>query len=396
MKAKKSKNSFNDFHLAKFLSSNKKVKILISILFIAVIAVNMGELLFRGSDKYFSTDYWDRYPSLKSTYYNSVYANKKGNFPRDEFLYAFNGGALISGVSPILVNPEVPPTGKYIVGLSILLFKNEHLMTYLFGLGALFLMFMVGRQIFKSDLVSLIAPTLITFEPFFKNQFVYTPLFDIFQLVFLLAAFYFFNKGFMGKRKTYFWFLLSCISIGLFISTKFFGTGITIVAAMISVLLLHKEFKKTFILLLMLPISLLILLLSYIRVLMIGYPFLKFLGIQKWVLWYNQGHLQNQFTIWLLLFFNKWVQSNGRVSSDPQWLLTWPVSTLISGFTILSYSLRRSLKNKAVEVLMAWSVFYLIILSLSDASARYFVILLPVLFIISVWGITRIYRHLVK
>lgn len=385
MKAKRPKLSSS----AKNFMSHRLFITSISILFILVMVVNMIGLLIAGQAKYFSTNYWKRYPELKKTYYNSVYANKKGNFPRDEILYAFNGGALITGTNPILVNPEVPPTGKYLVGLSILIFGNEHMGTFIFGIVALCLMFLVGMQIFKSVPLALISPTAITFETFFKNQFVYTPLFDIFQLVFLLAAFYFFNRGFMARRRSMLWFTLSSICLGLFISTKFFGSGVPVVAACLIVLFLNKQFKKMFFYFATLPIAACILLLSYVRVLIIGYPFLKFLGIQKWILWYNQGHLHNRLSVWPLLLANYWIQGAGKISHDPQWSITWPLSTLIAGIVTVEMAINRQIANKNLEVLVVWSVMYLALLSFSDASARYFVILLPILFMICTWGIYR-------
>lgn len=150
--------------------------------------------------KYLSNDYWRRYPALKKKYYDSIYANKKGQFIRDEYVYSFAAGSLIKGVSPVLVNPETPPLGKYITALSILFFRNEHIMSVLFGVLSLVLLFLVGRQIFSSSVTAFLPVALLSFEPLFLNQLVITPLLDIIQLVFLLSFFYFFNKAQVSKK----------------------------------------------------------------------------------------------------------------------------------------------------------------------------------------------------
>lgn len=396
MKVKSPNLSGKPSSSVKNFMNQKLFTIFLSCFFVFLICVNMISVLVMGHAKYFSNDYWKRYPELKKTYYNSVYANKKGNFPRDELLYAFNGGALITGTNPILVNPEVPPAGKYLVGMSILIFGNEHMMTYLFGITSLVLMFLVGMQIFKSVPLALVSPTLISFETFFKNQFVYTPLFDIFQLVFLLMVFYCFNRALLSKNRSVNWFLASNIGVGLFISTKFFASGVPIVAACVFVLFINKQYRKVFLYLITLPLAGLILLLTYVRVLIIGYPFMKFLGIQKWILWYNSGHIHNLFSVWPLLLTNYWIQSAGKIASDPQWSFTWPLSTFISGAAAVMMVIKKGLANKSIEVLLSWSLLYLGLLSFSDASARYFVILLPILFIISTWGVVMAVRYLSK
>jgi len=64
-------------------------------------------------------------------------------------------------------------------------------------------MFIIGIQVFKNNIIALIPPALLTSESIFKNQFIYTPLYDIIQLVFLLSSFIFFNKGYTSKKLLY-------------------------------------------------------------------------------------------------------------------------------------------------------------------------------------------------
>ena len=349
------------------------------------------------SDKYLSTNYWQRFPSLKNAYYDSVYANKKGGFIPDETLYSFNGGALVQGTSPILVNPEIPPVGKYLIGLSILFFNNEHIIILFSAVISLIMLFLIGRQIFSSSLIALLPPFFLSLEPIFKNQLVYTPLLDIIHLMFLLFSFYFFNLALRKKKNIPLFFLLTSIAFGLFISTKFFGLGITVVLAFYAVLLLNKDKLRFITFSITLPVSVFVLLLSYMRVLIIGYQLNKFLGIQKWVYWYNQGHLHFSFSVWPLLLFNKWFVSwDKKTLSDPQWLITWPMLTVFSLAVVLLYILKKIPKKIEAEILIAWIPFYLIFLSFGDANARYFVILIPIMYLVSVFGIKILIEKLLK
>jgi hypothetical protein len=259
----------------------------------------------------------------------------------------------------------------------------------------LILLFFLSLQVFNNKLLALLPPLFLSFEPIFKNQLVYSPLMDIFQIVFLLCLFLFFNKGLTGK-KSLILFSLSNLFLGLFIATKFFITGFTIIAAWYIVLLFARDKRKIINLTLTLPISLFILLLSYARVFAFGYTFNKFLGIQKWVFLYHKSFIILPFSTWPLLLFNRWYVwfGNKPVITDGQWIITWPILTILSAATILLYVLKKIPRNKNIEILMAWSVVYMGFLSLGEASSRYFVILIPILYIVALFGVGQISKRI--
>lgn len=365
---------------------------------LVIILCNIGSVVISQKGKFISSDYWQRYPALKQAYYNSIYANKKGTWLPDETLYAFNGGALITGVSPILVNPEVPPVGKYMIGLSAIVFNNEDIIILITLCISLVLLYLVGVQVLSSKLFAVIPVVLLSFEPIFLNQLIYSPLLDIIQLMFLLAAIYFFNSVFNNKKNAILFFGLSNICLGLFIGTKFYATGVPVALAFLSVLLVRKDIYLVKMFLITLPLAIFVLLFSYIRVLILGYPFMKFLGIQKWILWYNEGHVRTLFSVWPLLLFNRWYQSwnASKVLFDPQWRITWPIITTISLVMIIIEFFKKFHSKPELEVLLVWVTFYLIFLSFGDASARYFVILIPILYLIALYGIRSISIQFIK
>jgi len=353
---------------------------------IGIILLNVFSVVLQQKGKYFSANYQASFSSLGKIYYASIYKDKHGTWVPDEFLYSYIGGALVRGKSPILLNPEVPPFGTYLIGLSTAVFNNQHIIIVFFTLLSLYLMYLVGKQIYSSKFIALIPPLLFSFEPIFKNQLIYTPLLDIIQLTFLLAAFYFLNKASQTKNKFLFYIMLVNIFLGFFISTKFFGSGIPLVFAILATFSIHKEWKRLAITLLTMPIAIIILYANYLKVLIDGYPLNRFLGIQKWIFLYNSGHLMKAFSAWPLLFLNKWYLSKQNVSSDPQWLISWPAVTTISLITTLVYFLKR-LSKREIEPLLFWLVAYLFMISFIDANARYFVILIPILYITALYGI---------
>lgn len=371
------------------ISSIKNIDIYLSILFIFIISLNMFLAILPVKQKYTSHDYWTRYPQLKKTYNASVYGTKYGPFIKDEYVYSYAAGALIKGTSPILINPETPPLGKYLIGLSILVFNNENISIVISVILSYFLLFLLGKQFLTSNTTALLPSLFLSFEPLFKNQFVYTPLLDTIHLSFMLSAFYFFIIAINSREKNLLYFLISSLLLGGFISTKFFGVGAAIIAAWYISIIISKNKKHFIYLTLSFPISILVLLSTYIAVLFTNYPLKQFLGIQKWVFLYNKGHIQNAFTVWPLLLFNQWHTWWGTraVLSDAQWSILWPIATIITFVTIILYITGRIPRKRGMEMIMAWIVFYLALLSLSDANVRYFVILLPMLYLVSIYGL---------
>lgn len=368
----------------------KKKSSLLVILILGVILFNVGRTVLPLAQKYIQADYWDRYPALKKNYYDSIYANKKGDFIRDEYVYSFAAGSLIKGVSPILVNPEVPPLGKYFISLSILLFNNENTLTLFFGIGSLVLVYLLGKQVFSSTLLALLPVLLLSFEPLFLNQLAITPLLDIIQLFFLLGFFLFFNLAEKRKKYTKYFLLANCM-LGAFISVKFFGTGVTLVGAAVLVLLLKKDIHNLIKYLLTAAVAPILLLVMYIPVLFTGTSLGSFLGIQKWILEYNQGHLTKFFTFFPLFLFNKWYSWwDTSILSDFQWQITWPISFITFLLALGIYLKYGQYRNKALNIILAWTSLYLIILQTGYMSARYFVILLPALFIIMIYSFKSI------
>jgi hypothetical protein len=377
--------------------NSKLIKRLIFFVLIGVIFFNVVNTVYGLRDKYFSSDYWQRFPSLEKTYLDSQYINKNppGWVP-DQVIQSYAGGALIKGMNPIYVIPDTPPLGKYLIGLSALIFNNENTVILIFLLLSLVLMYKLSYQIFESKIMAIIPSFLLSFEPIFKNQLIYAPLLDIIQLVFLLFAFIFFNKA-LSSKKSLLFFLLANVFVGFFISTKFFITGIIIEAAFYFVIFIRKDKKRFFELTLTVPVAVIILLLSYIRVLILGYPIHKFLGIQKWIFLYHKSQLILPFSIWPLMLLNKWYVWYGSkpVISDPQWLITWPIMTLLTIVTTIFGIIRTIKINENVLVLISWAILYFGFFSFGQISSRYFVILIPILYIISVYGVLEFVKKAV-
>src|ERR1035437_2167308 len=94
------------------IQNSKAFRRLIFIIFLGIIGFNIGSTVLSLGTKYFSTDYWQRFPSLEKTYLNSQYVNKHpAGWVPDEAIQAYSGGAFIKGINPVYVLPDTPPLG---------------------------------------------------------------------------------------------------------------------------------------------------------------------------------------------------------------------------------------------------------------------------------------------
>lgn len=377
-----------------FVQKHSKI---LSIIFIVCILFNISSAIYSNLHSYTSFTYWQRFPEMKTQYVTSQYVDKHPKqWISDALLYSYAGGEYLRGISPVLINPDAPPLGKYLIGLSIFLFNNENIIIIFFGILSVIAMYLVGKQIFSLTPVALLTPFLYSFEPLFKNQFTVVPVFDIMQLPYLLFSFYFFNKGIQTK-KYWLFFLFASIFLGLFISTKFFATGITIVIAMYVVLFFHKQWHAFIPYTATLPVGILLLLATYIRVFSFkSYTLFSFLGIQKYVLLYHKSQLILPFSIWPLILFNRWYVWFGNIPvlSDPLWTFMWPTVTVLSIIVLCLYLLQKIERRKEITLLLAWAASYFLFFSFGEIFSRYLFILLPVLYMISIYGIKEISRKL--
>ena len=86
----------------------------------------------------------------------------------DDGLYAYAGYKLISGSDPAVISPEVPPVGKYIFGVSILLFNNPVYASILFGVSTLILFYFLCKKLFASRSFALFLTTVLFLDPLFS------------------------------------------------------------------------------------------------------------------------------------------------------------------------------------------------------------------------------------
>lgn len=160
----------------------------------------------------------------------------------DEVYYAKNANSLIT--SGVELDPQGgaefivhPPLGKWLIGIGIKLFGNNEfgwrISAAIFGTASILIIYLVAKQLFKSEFLSLSAALLMAFDGL-HLVLSRIALLDIFLMFFILVAFYF-------LIKENFW--LSGLAIGLGISSKW--SALFIIPFLILLTISYKKINLT-------------------------------------------------------------------------------------------------------------------------------------------------------
>lgn len=313
------------------------------------------------------------------TYWKDRYEHSQWKLPLstrtlgDDGLYLYEGYRLIRGGDPTVSNAEVPPLGKYVIGLSILLFGNGHAYGFLVTAAALFTFFLLAKTVLKSAGLTLAATTLVALDPLITSQFTLSML-DSLQLWFatltlLLVAW---NRPFLAG-----------LGLGFFSQTKIpvftpalFSVGVWVFWQHATRLRSVVAFAAGTVLAYLLPYA------SYFR---LGHSLSDWLTVQKWIInFYRMSSLApNRASILSALIIGR-VQNlfTHRWDTINEWSPLWPLITLggVAGFTGALTKVKSAAFRRVVPI-CGFTFFALLVYSLIPFWTRYLVMVLPFLYL---------------
>ncbi len=315
---------------------------------------------------------------------NAAAADLKKNAIGDDGVYTYAGWEYIHGKDPTLLNAEIPPLGKYLIGLSELIFKNQNIFALLSGLFALYAFYLVNTLFFKSKLAAFIPVLLLSFEPLFFTQ-LQISLLDLLYIGLFFMICYFFLK------KKYF---ASAVVLGLMAATK--STASTfplVIGAIVLYLVVTKQLKLVKKYIMTLPIAGIVFVATYIQYFLLGNSFMDFLGVQKWIINFYAGGAKGSFSApWEIIFTGKYANWWGQISVVDEWHFGWILLTVISAITIV-FVFRKYRKSMIVFPCI-WIIIYLLFLSFIPVWSRYFLLIIPFMYTLTVWLILyKIKKH---
>jgi len=260
----------------------------------------------------------------------------------DDGLYAYIGQNLVDGGSIAGFSSEVPPLGKYLIGLSIKIFNNQLYYSIFFGLGSLMLFYMIGVKVLKDKALSLLVVSTLFLDPLFFSQFWQSTL-DICQLFFLLAHVlffaYFINIKTNVNSRCIFYAFMSGLFLGFFAQVKY-PILLPLILVIEFIFFVLRRTKKEYFLYLI-GIGLAVLTVN-IKFFLDGGSIIDFFKFQKYALFF---YLKSQLivhkeAIWQVLFLGNFPSiSVGESIRINEWWIVWPAISIIG---LLNLSSKRT------------------------------------------------------
>lgn len=269
-------------------------------------------------------------------------------FVSDEEIYIASGYLYTNGASPIEYNFQHPPFIKYLFGLSSKYFNLPLLPNIFFGAILLLEVFLLGKFVFKSEIVGLLSSLLLLFDPVFKEVTIYA-LLDLGQIVFLLGFIltsFFWKKHWIGQG----------VLLGLAVASKFYSP----VIIFLGIIYIYKFLTKQFELkreILMLCVALITFALTYIA---------SFIN-SDFNFFFHQAKI-----IKFMLDHNQAVEWGGVIQMFFGGYIVWPILFFASIAVLLQE------KIKTFSFLISFiPASYLFIMLFQIPFTRYFILILP-------------------
>lgn len=303
----------------------------------------------------------------------------------DDGLYLYEGYKIIHGYDPTLVNAEVPPLPKYLIGLSILLTGNGHWYGVFFTLGSLILFYLLCQRILRNRFLAVSLTALFSLDPLLIEQFPLTMI-DSAQLFFLILFFLVLTsiQATQSNHKKVSLIIILGLVLGLFSNTRF--PILTPLLVILGSYIIFKQYKAFQFLLLFLGTTAITYLAPYAWYFALGHSIKEWLGVQKYVInFYQSSNLDpNLGSIWSTLLFNKYLNLFTKTFEFvSQYSLVWPVVT-VAGLLAYISSLRKSLKKPLENTLNIIGIFLIltsVFYSFIPFWTRYLIIILPFLYL---------------
>lgn len=309
----------------------------------------------------------------------------------DDGLYAFAGYYyLFQGGDVSAVNFEHPPLGKYLIGVSILLFKNENIINLIYFCILLIMTYKMGKIILKSNFISLLGIAILAFDPLLLDNLLRS-LLELPFTLFVVTAVYFFTLSL--KKDSY--LFLSMLFWGAAFSVKFFPFIVIIYLYLfIIIFVARRKSLKIF-----LGSSFLILtvyLITHLSFFIYHPSLLEFVRHKKWMLSWFKGSPSIFGNIWRNVFHGIYIDPTGKsVLTNNYWTPIIPLIVILAVTRI-----RKAIfTNKQLPLLTIYGfcLIYLIYLTvLTSGQQRFLMPIYPLLIILSLNHLSLLFYSIMR
>jgi hypothetical protein len=296
----------------------------------------------------------------------------------DSFLYSYVGYKYANGTDPTLLNPEHPPLAKYIIGSSIYLFGNEHMIGIGLALVTLLLVAAISYQLYGSLLHASFALLVTSVFPLFTDQIIHGPQLELYQLFFFLEVIHFLLMW--VKKKNFLFIAGAGIFFGMLLSTK----TVLPFFLLFAVWLMISFWGQWKIIGVVIGLGIITFIGTYYQYFVLGGTLRGLLGVQKYiVIYYGNSHIplfEFAGNYLRLIFTGSWKfwDSIRTISSYAEWNLLWPI-IFIEGMIRLRI---RWSTNSYSRMIIVFIVLYNVFVFIVPVFPRYLLLLFVPLIIL--------------
>ncbi|MBP7774212.1 glycosyltransferase family 39 protein [Candidatus Woesebacteria bacterium] len=302
----------------------------------------------------------------------------------DNQLYSVAALKLARGVHPFLINPEVPPLGKYLYSFSIWLTGNPFYTSLILYCGVLVLTGLIAYTYTKRNASALFGVLLVALSPAVSAQVGVTML-DLPLTFFLLLHIWMLIQLVKTKtnNKRLLYTLWAGIALGGFAATKF---PLFVPLVLLPDLWFFWHERKLRAFAVMICAATLTFMLSYLAYFLQGNTLIEWARSLYWTIQFYTNGAQTQafFQIFPAVLFGHY--KNGVTAGAlgiSEWNILWPV--LLAGIPLGFIALiRQKMTHSSQKLLLLLITLYLTALCFVQFQARYFFPLIPLLIILLV------------
>lgn len=337
-------------------------------------------------------------------YLDSQWVNPESTRPiGDHGLYSWAGWAYVHGTNPILINPEMPPLGKYLIGLGTLMTGRTALVGLFFNLTFLFTLYLLAKTMIDSKYWAMLPVALLVIEPIFNDSLVY-PMLDGIQLTGMCLAFF---ALIMAEQKRQLgWYLIAGLGLGIVLSSKFYATGLMLALSIVIFYMFTGRWRQLNYLAVSMVTMVSIHIASYTRFFMLGGSLREYLGAQRWIYeFYRSGSPDVPLgSYWQLVLFNRWhVWWNTGVDniiSSNLWRPTWPIALVVVvdqvHMVLKNLYTTKVLSLPIIYLPLSWLLVYSVFLSMIGGWPHYLLQFLPFAYIYLTMRLVEFSHHYQK
>jgi predicted membrane-bound dolichyl-phosphate-mannose-protein mannosyltransferase len=306
----------------------------------------------------------------------------------DDGLYAFAGYYYFFQIGDVsAVNFEHPPLGKYLIGLSIFLFRNENVISIFYFIMLLIGVYRLTQLLFNNKIISLLPVLFLTVDPQFLDHLIRSQLDLPFTLFFLFAV-YFFIKSLKKKNDIF----TSFFFWGCAFSTRFFPFLTVMYLFLFGIYFFYAR-KQLHLFILASFLIPTIYFLCHISFFIYHPSLIEFLRHKKWMLSWYSGSVYSIGNVWRNIITGYYINPSGKIVRNELWNILLPMCIFLS----LIPQKIKYMKNPPQLIVLGITLLYLgYVTILTTGVGKFLMPILPLCYILAAYHIHRIIYSIIK